>query len=697
MYKSRKPRRPGSPKSFRSKQQQKQQKRKQDRRRKQKKRQNPEKKKQRQRRKSQKVEESESREKSHSNPKLQKTFRQPDRREKEALLRMRNLRGHPKVIRNATIILAFTSGPSTYEIAEMPTIGGKKSICEKQIRRIIERWNMEGLAGLIPRNSPLLTELGLGIPSTVKLKPTLTEEEVMAEHRKIIAPYDKKLAKLACKVPRNAVDHIELQQERMKLHQEKVNAIMEFDTKLTVENEDLRKQAKMQIRAVAKALGVKVKNQDPNYEANITVPTGGKVGVETEYFLRKRGGSGAKRKNRHKEGNGIFPVLELLGYRDRLDPLFAAIVAKYVTAHSMAEAPGWLRDLGISIDKKQAKEIAERFGADALAAWEEWFETGIPPPGWEPGSAEGLDVAIMVDGGRVKLREYLKGRKLANGYRRFKTDWKQVLEGSVFVFEKRGKQVRKVVSDQLKEFACSTMKDFEHLKRILRAQLELIDIGKARRIVFAADGDKWLWEKVILPLIEELGLPKKKVILFVDYYHATEHITYFADAKWNLSRIKGEAAKKMAKETRASWIKKTSKLLLNHGGEVVVAKMRQHLDGEEGAVLKALETEIGFFTKRYDQMRYPELKKMGLPVGTGAIESLIKRTNNARTKGNSVFWHNDNVDAVLHLVCQHRTGRWEETVKSVAYHRARRVTPPHTVVTAAGLWPKQRMEDLALV
>lgn len=40
---------------------------------------------------------------------------------------------------------------------------------------------------------------------------------------------------------------------------------------------------------------------------------------------------------------------------------------------------------------------------------------------------------------------------------------------------------------------------------------------------------------------------------------------------------------------------------------------------------------------------------MGLPVGSGAIESSIRRVINLRLKGNGIFWKEENAESMLQL------------------------------------------------
>ncbi len=52
-----------------------------------------------------------------------------------------------------------------------------------------------------------------------------------------------------------------------------------------------------------------------------------------------------------------------------------------------------------------------------------------------------------------------------------------------------------------------------------------------------------------------------------------------------------------------------------------------------------------------------------MPLGSGAIESTIRRVLNLRLKGTSLFWEEGNAEAVLQLRAAVLSGRWEERLE----------------------------------
>ena len=52
-----------------------------------------------------------------------------------------------------------------------------------------------------------------------------------------------------------------------------------------------------------------------------------------------------------------------------------------------------------------------------------------------------------------------------------------------------------------------------------------------------------------------------------------------------------------------------------------------------------------------------------MPLGSGAIESTIRRVLNLRLKGTSLFWEESNAEAVIQLRAAVLSGRWEERLE----------------------------------
>ena len=58
------------------------------------------------------------------------------------------------------------------------------------------------------------------------------------------------------------------------------------------------------------------------------------------------------------------------------------------------------------------------------------------------------------------------------------------------------------------------------------------------------------------------------------------------------------------------------------------------------------------------RMDYAQVAALKLPIGSGAIESTIRRVVNLRLKGPSIYWHKSSAEAVLLLRSYYKAGRW---------------------------------------
>ena len=81
-----------------------------------------------------------------------------------------------------------------------------------------------------------------------------------------------------------------------------------------------------------------------------------------------------------------------------------------------------------------------------------------------------------------------------------------------------------------------------------------------------------------------------------------------------------------------------------------------------GRKAKQFARERDYFVSNRERMRYAEFRTQGIPCGSGAIESAIRRIVNLRLKGNGIFWREENAERVLHMRANLKVGRWRQMV-----------------------------------
>jgi hypothetical protein len=57
-------------------------------------------------------------------------------------------------------------------------------------------------------------------------------------------------------------------------------------------------------------------------------------------------------------------------------------------------------------------------------------------------------------------------------------------------------------------------------------------------------------------------------------------------------------------------------------------------------------------------MQYAKIRNLGLPIGSGAVESAVRRVINLRLKGASIYWRDDSAEAMLMLRAFYKARRW---------------------------------------
>ena len=85
---------------------------------------------------------------------------------------------------------------------------------------------------------------------------------------------------------------------------------------------------------------------------------------------------------------------------------------------------------------------------------------------------------------------------------------------------------------------------------------------------------------------------------------------------------------------------------------------------------KAIRTHLNYLIKNQSRMAYAKLMALKLPIGSGAIESTVRRVVNLRLKGPSIFWCRASAEAILLLRSYYKAGRWNLLKHMATSHRA---------------------------
>lgn len=356
--------------------------------------------------------------------------------------------------------------------------------------------------------------------------------------------------------------------------------------------------------------------------------TGDTIRIRVRYYRRA---CDRRKGKRHK---GVYVALVLLGIHDRCTPGLAAMVSAWsALLSSFEEVRQVLCDHGIRLNVKVIRKLTYRYAQRARVV-----QQAGRIPLKEDENLQGRRVVISTDGGRTRLREKKRGPRTAKGRTRYHGAWREPKLLIIYVVDAQGKQ-----EQSFHPFIDGCFKGPDGLFRLLKGYLESLCILEADKVLFVADGAHWIWNRVP-GLIRALGLNPERVYELLDFYHAVEH----------LGKVAGLRKSWTAKE-RKSWVTKQRRLLLKGESAAVVQAVQTLCRGRNS---KEIRRERDYFVRNHQRLAFPMVKALNLPIGSGAIESSIRRVVNLRLKGPCIFWYKENAEKILMLRSYYKAGRW---------------------------------------
>ena len=138
----------------------------------------------------------------------------------------------------------------------------------------------------------------------------------------------------------------------------------------------------------------------------------------------------------------------------------------------------------------------------------------------------------------------------------------------------------------------------------------------------------------------------------LDYYHMKGYLHKMA-----------EAAKGWTKKKRTQWMRRMTKFLFDGDNASFEREIKSlQKNSRKGSVLR---TAGNYLLKhsRAGRMGYAEARRRKFPIGSGVIESTIRRVVNLRLKGASVYWLESTAEDMLLLRCLYKANRWQSIEK----------------------------------
>lgn len=361
--------------------------------------------------------------------------------------------------------------------------------------------------------------------------------------------------------------------------------------------------------------------------------------VETRYYRRNCDQTKKRWRRRKSRHPGLYPELAVLGIYERCTPYLASITGVFAAMlGSFAEAKQVLTALGIPLGEKSIRRLTYRSAQRARMVQQSagWIEN-------EKGSGEGRRIIASCDGGRIRLRENKRGRKTKKRRTRYKGAWREPKLLIIYMVDAEGKKI--------KEYAPmidGTLQGPDSIFQLLLHYLRQFEIQDNDQLLFIADGAKWIWNRVPT-LLKDLGVKASQVWQLIDFFHAAQHLHAVARLRkgWNATQ-------------RKRWVTTQRNRLRKGEVERIISDITKWCRGRNS---KAIRTELNYFKKHRQRMAYEEVAALHLPIGSGAVESAIRRVVNLRLKGPAIFWCKGHAEDLLMLRSYYKSGRWEQFKK----------------------------------
>ena len=376
---------------------------------------------------------------------------------------------------------------------------------------------------------------------------------------------------------------------------------------------------------------------------------GTRIVIDTPYLREdRRRRRGRQRRARGARGAGCYPVLEALGIADRVSPATRCEIALHVVqAASYCEAAQMLARRGLSCDVSRLVRISTATAEASTRLRDAALEAALRLPVPTDGPLAGKRVRVSLDGGRVRTRRRHCGRKTRKGRHGFSTPWREPRVLVIDILDDQGQpdRLRLPLYDVL-------IGDAEAIWALLIGYLRLLGAAHADVVECIADGAEWMWKRVErLSTLAEI--PAAKLVEVLDFSHASQYL-YETIA----------TCRSMSKAQRQALYKRLRHALRHQadGVEVVMEALRALATTRPG---KALTRALRYVETHAHRMRYVTLEARKLSIGSGQVESAVRRVINLRFKAPGSFWTETTVSGLMHLRAAFKAGRWDDVMIGV--------------------------------
>jgi len=262
-----------------------------------------------------------------------------------------------------------------------------------------------------------------------------------------------------------------------------------------------------------------------------------------------------------------------------------------------------------------------------------------PPTGMRAEAATSEDTLIvMADGWNARHRGKNWGRNKKNRKLPERVHWHEIRSGVIFklsaLLAVSGK--RKAIMDKhiVAVPAETSPYDFGVL---LHREAVRMGLGRAKAVFFVMDGGVWLWN-----IYQDRFEKCSKAML--DFYHLSQHL-----------HALGAALHGVGSSKAAAWCGTILHDLKHKSPKRLFKTLDELLEdppSDDPAVREAIREQNAYFRNHAGHMDYAANAALGVPIGSGPVESLCSQFQN-RLKRTGQFWTKTGFAALLQVTVRH--------------------------------------------
>lgn len=163
-------------------------------------------------------------------------------------------------------------------------------------------------------------------------------------------------------------------------------------------------------------------------------------------------------------------------------------------------------------------------------------------------------------------------------------------------------------------------------------------LEKAKTIVCVSDGANWIWAMVFLCFSTRIEV--------LDWWHAVERL-------WTI------AGETLEPANAKPWVRSAKGWLIESRLRFLFRQVRR-LYPRELPLPEQVQKAVRYLYRNRRRMDYAHYRQLGLPIGSGTVESACKTVVQSRMKQAGMRWSRSGAQSMLALRCLLLSDRWHE-------------------------------------